>query len=240
MEALGAEAIRRLAANLDCVLGRIARAAERSGRPASAVRLVAVTKSVGPEVAAALLRLGQFDLGENRPEAVPLKHAALGDERSGVRWHLIGHYQSRKVRATLPLFHLVHSVHDSELAVRVDRVGAESSRATPLLLQVNVSGEASKQGFTPAETAEFLRDAGRFHHLDVRGLMTIAREGDDDASLHATFARLRTLRDSCATGARPLPELSMGMSQDFEAAILEGATFVRIGSALFEGVLSPP
>lgn len=236
MEALPSFARERIRTNRERVLERIARAAEAAGRAPGDIRLVAVTKSVGPEWIRALVALGHQDLGENRPEEVPLKAAALGAAGAGVRWHMIGHYQSRKVRGTLPYFTLVHSVHSRDLLDRL-QAAAPAGRRIGVLLQVNVSGEGSKQGFAPAEVLAVLDSAERWPSLDVRGFMTMAPADAPSDRARAVFAGLRRLRDRSSRPGLALPELSMGMSSDFEAAVIEGSTLVRVGSALFEGAV---
>jgi|AMFO01.1.fsa_nt_gi pyridoxal phosphate enzyme, YggS family len=236
------EILDALRARLEAVRERMTRAAERAGRRPEAVRLVAVTKGRPLAWALGLVLLGQRDLGENRPEEVPPRARALEAAGHPARWHMIGHYQRRKVRDTLSFLSWVHSVHSVALAERLDRRLEALGRPEPLpvLLQVNVSGEATKQGFAPEEAPAALERVAALPRLDVRGLMTMAPAGLPSADLRRVFAALRTLRDRLATRDRPLPELSMGMSGDFEEAILEGATMVRIGSLLFEGVPAPP
>lgn len=222
-----------LARALERVRERVNGALERAGRPAGAARLVAVTKTVPTPVAAALWELGQGDLGESRPEVLSEKATVLDD---AVRWHMIGHFQSRKIRGALAPMSLVHSVHSEELLGRIDRRAAELGRSQPILLQVNVSGEESKQGLVPDGLEQALDTAQRMSSVTVQGLMTMAPRGLAPDRLRGLFAKLRSLRDRQATPEQPLAELSMGMSGDFEEAILEGATLVRVGSALFEGL----
>jgi hypothetical protein len=212
-----------LAANLQRVEARLAAACARAGRPRAAVTLVAVTKTVPVEVAAELAALGVRDLGENRPQELWRKAEALKD----VRWHLIGHLQRNKVERTLPLVHRIHSVDSLRLLEAIDAAGPAE-----VLLEFNCSGEASKGGFAPSE-APVLRDAlPRLKQARVVGLMTMAALEDDPERCRPTFQALRRLRDELG----PLPELSMGMSNDFEVAVEEGATLIRIGTALFEGL----
>lgn len=226
----------RLRANLDSVRGRIDRALDASGRRADSARLVAVTKAVDAQTIRGLLALGQLELGESRPESLEKKVATLGIEAEGARWHLIGHYQRRKIRDTLGLVTCVHSVHSSQLLAALHGRAAELDRRLDILLQVNVSGEPEKQGFSPAELPRALEIAERCSTLSVQGLMTMAPAGLPSADLRRVFSGLRDLRDLRATRETPLQELSMGMSGDFEEAVLEGATLVRVGSALYEGL----
>jgi PLP dependent protein len=222
----------QIAENVARVRGRIAGAAARSGRSADAVTLVAVTKYAPVELLWPLVEAGCADLGESRPQQLWDRAAALGD--LPVRWHMIGHLQRNKVRRTLPLCSMIHSIDSPRL---LDTVEAEADRPVSVLLEVNVSGEEAKQGFAPSEVEPFLATLSPVRHVTVRGLMCMAAlEGGPDAA-RRDFAALRELRDRlrpCCPAGVMLDELSMGMSGDFEAAIEEGATIVRIGSALFE------
>ncbi len=216
---------------------RIAAAAGASGRAPEEVTLVAVTKYVGIEETKALIEAGCLDLGESRPQELWRKAEHIADPR--VRWHLVGHLQRNKARRTLPLTFLVHSVDSLRLLAAIDEESRALDRSTSMLLEVNVSGDAAKHGFSPDEMPEVVRQLSDFTHIVVRGLMTMAsREGDLEVA-RRDFARLRALRDELqeiSPEGIVLSELSMGMSGDFEAAIAEGATIVRVGSALFEGL----
>jgi hypothetical protein len=226
-----------IAANVEAVNERIADAATRSGRDAGDVTLVAVTKSVGVREIEALAAAGCRHLGESRPQALWEKAGALAD--ANVDWHMIGHLQRNKVARTLPLVSLVHSVDSLRLLAEIDRSAAASGRVARVLLEVNVSGDAAKHGFAPERLEEVFRSLSTTEHVDVRGLMAMAGAPGDQDAARSDFARLRRLRDELISHARPftdLDELSMGMSGDFEQAIAEGATIVRIGSALFEGI----
>jgi PLP dependent protein len=227
---------KRIAENLARVRERIAEAALASGRAADEVTLVAVTKFVGLVEIESLLAADCPDLGESRPQALWRKAEALAGRP--IHWHMIGHLQRNKVRRTAPLVDLVHSADSRELVETLEACAAEGARRLPVLLEVNVSGEAAKHGFAPEAVESFLADLPRFGHLEVRGLMAMARlEGGRDAA-QGDFARLRELRDRlrplCPAGVS-LDELSMGMSGDYDLAVREGATLVRVGSALFEG-----
>jgi hypothetical protein len=224
----------RLTENVTRIRHRIADAAARAGRSANEITLMAVTKYVSAEVARSLTLAGCFDLGESRPQELWSKADELAD--LPIRWHMIGHLQQNKVRRTLPLATMIHSIDSPRLLAAVSE---ESQRPLPVLLEVNISGEATKHGFAPDAVEPVLADLSSYPNVVVRGLMCMARlEGDlDDA--RRDFAALRKLRDRLrhnAPAGAALDELSMGMSHDFEAAIEEGATIVRIGSALFEGV----
>ena len=215
----------------------MAAAAQQSGRPPDAVHLVAVTKYVGPAEIRALIDAGCRDLGESRPQSLWEKAAAFAD--CGVRWHMIGHLQRNKARRTLPCLSLLHSADNLELLEILDRTAGELGRRLEVLLEVNVSGDAAKHGFSPQEMGDVVAWVSELPRLDVRGLMCMAGLESDADQTRREFARLRQVRDDLA-GRLPagvtLPELSMGMSGDFEAAIEEGATLVRVGSALFEGL----
>ena len=225
-----------LAERLAAVEERIHAACRRAGRARSDITLVAVTKTVSAEVAARLLELGVHDLGESRPQELWHKAAVVPPP---VRWHLIGHLQRNKIERTLPLVECIHSV-DSLRLLRALETAAETLARTkplPVLLEFNVSGEASKHGFAPAEIDLLAGTLADLRNVRVEGLMTMAAYEEDPQRTRPTFAALRQLRDRLATtSGQPLPHLSMGMSNDFEIAIEEGATFVRLGSILFEGI----
>jgi pyridoxal phosphate enzyme (YggS family) len=225
----------RLRENWETVRGQMAGAARRSGRPADAVTLVAVTKRSPAAWIRPLVGLGATDLGENYPQELWSKAEALGD--LPVRWHLIGHLQGNKAKRTLPLVRLIHGVDSLRLLRALDALAAGLADPPSACLQVNVSGEATKHGWSP-ET--LLGDAGTIaacRHVPIVGLMTMAAMGTTAEAARPAFARLRGLRDALRgeTGLA-LNELSMGMSNDFETAIEEGATLIRVGSALFEGL----
>ncbi|MFV1964467.1 MAG: YggS family pyridoxal phosphate-dependent enzyme [Pirellulaceae bacterium] len=226
-----------IAANVTRLRERIDQAARRSGRKGDRIGLVAVTKYVDIDVARALTEAGCVDLGESRPQELWRKADSLpGDS---IRWHMIGHLQRNKVRRTLPYVSLLHSADRLRLLDEVSRISKELSRMSSVLLEVNVSGDAAKHGFVPDEMVDVLAHVATLDHVRVRGLMAMAGwEGDLDAA-RADFSRLRQLRDTLRTHCPPqvsLDELSMGMSGDFEVAIEEGATLVRVGSALCEGL----
>jgi PLP dependent protein len=222
----------KIAANLKEVRDRIADAARSAGRSPDEVRLVAVTKYVDAATAQLLVDAGCRDLGESRPQQLWDKAATLPDP--AIRWHLIGHLQRNKVRRTLPLVHLIHSGDSLRLLEELDR---EAESPLSVLLEVNVSGETAKHGFAPDELPRHVEALAALTHLEIRGLMAMAGLEGDAASARRDFAGLRELRDRLRrdwSGRFGLDELSMGMSGDFEQAVAEGATIVRIGSALFE------
>lgn len=229
------DTVAQIAENVAGIRGRIADAAARSGRSASEIRLVAVTKYVSAEMVRRLTAAGCLDLGESRPQQLWEKAEVLAD--LPIHWHMIGHLQRNKVHRTLPLTTLIHSVDSARLLAAID---AESAVPQPVLLEVNISGETAKHGFSPDGIERFLAEAAEHRNVTIRGLMCMAAlEGGTDAA-RRDFAALRELRDRLRPLCRPgvaLDDLSMGMSGDFEAAIEEGATIVRVGSALFEGVV---
>ncbi len=230
-----------VAHNLERVQGRIEAACERCGRSPSSVRLVAVTKYAQLEWVDALIELGVTDLGESRPQQL-IKRVPRFPEH--VCWHLIGHLQRNKVRSVLPLFGMCHSVDSVRLLARMDLIASELSlpERPRLLLEVNVSGEASKGGFAPAGLEAEWPAISKFESVQLAGLMTMAPLTDDVEDCRPVFGRLRALRDRLAERSGSdelLGELSMGMSRDFEIAIEEGATLVRVGRTLFEGLERP-
>lgn len=215
------------------VNARIADAAARSGRRRADVTLVAVTKYSSPDIAAIAWDLGLRDFGESRPQELWKKHAAL----PSASWHLIGHLQRNKIEKTIPLVSLVHSVDSERLLLALGEFGRKRGSPVSVLLEVNCSREESKGGLRPEDVPVLADKAVALPGVRIDGLMTMAAFHDDQQLCRPTFAELRELRDRLRsrTGL-PLPNLSMGMSNDFEVAIEEGATLVRIGSTLFEGL----
>ena len=230
--------VARIAENVSHIRGRIADAAARSGRAANDVTLVAVTKYVSAAEVRALVAAGCRELGESRPQQLWEKAAELAD--LPIQWHLIGHLQRNKVRRTLPLAAMIHSVDSPRLLAAIDAECGGTGEFSGVLLEVNTSGETAKHGLQPGEVEPLLTELPRYRHVAVRGLMCMASlEGGPDAA-RRDFAALRQLRDrlrGCCPPGVALDELSMGMSGDFETAIEEGATIVRVGSALFEAVV---
>lgn len=215
--------------NLTDVNQRIRAAAERSGRDAETIALVAVSKTHPPEAVQLAVEAGQMVFGENRVQELVSKAALLP---ATLRWHLIGHLQSNKIRKVLPVCEMIHGVDSLALAGDIDRIAGELGLFPRILLEVNVSGEASKFGFPPETLLTELPALLKLPRLSVEGLMTVAPHVENPEDVRPVFRNLRLLRDRCEEHA-PLPLLSMGMTNDFEAAIEEGATHVRIGSALF-------
>jgi pyridoxal phosphate enzyme (YggS family) len=200
------------------------------GRWTHPVRIVAVTKTHGPEAVRAAVAAGLTDIGENRVQEAVEKQDALAGVR--VDWHLIGTLQRNKARHAVGRFALIHSVDRLDLAAELDRRGAEGSRQA-VLVQVNCSDELQKGGVEPGGVPALLDALGGFARLEVRGLMTMSALTEDVAEQRRAFRRLRELRDAGERSGHRLPELSMGMSGDFPVAVEEGATMIRIGTLLF-------
>ena len=212
-------------ANLEAVHERVARACERAGRKPDDVLLIAVSKTVETERIRLAVAAGVEALGENRVQEAKEKVAELG---RSVPWHLIGSLQTNKARDAVQLFDWIHSVDREELARELDRRAHQHERRVKVLVQVNIGDEAQKGGVRPAELAPLLDTMGALPNLDVRGLMCIPPVEEAAEASRPWFKRLRDLRD-----AARLEHCSMGMSGDFEVAIEEGATMVRVGTAIF-------
>jgi pyridoxal phosphate enzyme (YggS family) len=217
------------------VRARVAAAAERAGRDPGSVAIVAVTKTIPPDVIRIAFQAGFRCFGENRVQEAQAKIAALA--LPGVRWELIGHLQTNKAARAVELFDRVQSVDSLRLARILDTQAASQGRTLPVLLEVNVAGEASKTGFAPEELAPAARDIARLAHLRPEGLMTVAPIAARAEDVRPVFRRLRellrALREDVPLAQGGWEQLSMGMTDDYEVAIEEGATLVRIGRALF-------
>ena len=226
----------RIAANYQRVVERSGDAALRSGRRPETVRVVAVTKTVGVELIEPLIACGCVDIGESRPQQLWEKAKQIG---ANVRWHMIGHLQRNKVDRTIPLISCLHSVDSPRLFGAIN-ASAQKLQLPPVpaLLEINISGDATKHGLTPDAACEIVQSLALVEHVAICGLMGMASFVDDERIVRAQFASLRELRDNLSSdmpAGHTMRELSMGMSGDFEIAIEEGATIVRVGSALFEG-----
>lgn len=220
--------------NLNAVRERIARAEELAGRPAGSVRLLAVSKTFPAEDVAEALRCGQRDFGENRVQELEQK-APLLSAGNGPVWHLIGHLQTNKAAKAAALADWIHSADSVRILEKLDRTAERDIR---LLLELNMSGEEAKTGMTGGYDAlrKLVEAALSSDHLKLQGLMTMAARDADEKTARTTFAALRDMRDRAEREySIRLPELSMGMSADFEYAIREGSTIVRIGTAIFGG-----
>lgn len=222
-----------LAERLAAVRGRIAAACRRVGRDPHEVTLVAVTKTATPHIAAMTLELGVTDLAESRPQELWKKAAAV----PAARWHLIGHLQRNKIERTVPLVTLIHSADSERLLAALNAFGVARHEPVPVLLEVNCSREATKGGFAPEAVPPLSDRLVELPGIALRGLMTMAAYSDNPDDARPVFAELRQLRDQLqARTGLPWPHLSMGMSGDFEVAVEEGATLVRIGTTLFGGL----
>ncbi len=221
-----------LTANLEKVRAKIHAACVRAGRDPNSVRLLAVTKTVGASVIEELARLGITDVGENRVQTLVEKFPQV---QAPLRWHFIGPLQRNKARKALELCSAIHSVDSLKLLEAIDRLSGEMHKITPIFLEIHVSGEASKQGFSPQQALEAAQMAAKLPHLQLEGLMTMAPMAKDPEKVRPFFRQLRELRDKleAAKVFRNGGQLSMGMSQDYEVAIEEGADWVRVGSALY-------
>jgi pyridoxal phosphate enzyme (YggS family) len=222
-----------LRARLEGVRERIASAARRAGRDPATVRLVAVSKTFPAESIRAAYEAGQRDFGENRvQEALDKRHSLLDLDAT---WHLVGHLQSNKARKAAELFQVVQSVDDESLLRKLNQAAAELHRTMDVLIQVDLASEPTKHGVKPDELSRMLSTAAHGTASRVTGLMLLPPAVEDPEDARPYFSRLRQLRDAVVAGGSPsaLLELSMGMSHDFEVAIEEGATMVRIGTAIF-------
>ena len=220
-----------IAENLARVQARMAAAAQKSGRSPDEIELVAVSKTHPAEMVQAALEAGQSLFGESRVQEARLKMPLLP---ARLRWHFIGHLQKNKIRHALPLFELLHGIDSLALAEDLDRIAEEDGMRPRVLLQVNVAGEASKHGFSPEALRRDLEALLSLGRLTIEGLMTIPPLAPEAEASRRHFVALRDLRDRLeAEFDLRLPQLSMGMSDDFPIAIEEGATLVRVGSAIF-------
>ncbi len=217
--------------NLRRLERRIAQACQRTGRVPEEITLVAVTKTVAPPAIKAAFEAGIRHFGENRVQEASAKLPQLADLEPHPTWHMIGHLQTNKAKAALELFNIIHSVDSVRLAEKLSR---RAEKSLPILLEVNVSAEPSKSGFPPGDVSRAAEEIGRLPGLEIAGLMTIAPLTDQPEEVRPVFRQLRELHDLLG-----LKHLSMGMTDDFEVAIEEGATILRIGRAIF-GERPPP
>lgn len=219
-----------LAARVSDVRSRIRAAATRAGRRPDDVTLVAVSKTFPVESIRAASSAGITTFGENRAQEFAQKAGALGNE---LEWHFVGHLQTNKVRHVVGRAALIHSLDRLGLAEALDGRAARVGVLQPVLIEVNVSGEASKHGIEPGQVAGFAAEVKRFHHLEVRGLMTLAPLGADPEASRPHFRALADLRTELMQVSPSATDLSMGMTRDYEVAVEEGATIVRVGEAIF-------
>jgi len=234
------EGFDHIARNLESIYHRIEAACRRAGRDPREVTLIAVTKTVTAKEVLAAYRYGVRHFGENRVEEALPKIAEfqqmLSAGEPAPTWHMIGHLQRRKVRDAMPAFDIVHSVDTVRLAAEMSKRLEPLGKEMPILLEVNISGEASKYGFAPADVPAAVEEILQMPHLSIRGLMTMAPIVAHAEDARPYFVKLRALRDELAARYPEVQwsELSMGMSDDFEPAVEEGATMVRIGRAIFQ------
>jgi pyridoxal phosphate enzyme (YggS family) len=220
-----------LAENLQDIQERIRNSAARAGRDPGTITLIAVSKTHPPDAVAEAARLGLTVFGESKVQEAKAKIPLCPGR---IRWHMLGHLQSNKCRDAITLFEMVQSVDILELAEELNKKADQASRTLPILLEVNIVGEASKFGYKPEKLLADLNAINNLRRLEIHGLMTIPPWTPVPEKVRPVFAKLRALKEECEQllGA-PLPHLSMGMSGDFEVAIEEGSTMVRIGTALF-------
>jgi pyridoxal phosphate enzyme (YggS family) len=222
-----------IAENLKHVQDRIAAAAKRAGRDPSLIKLVTVTKTIDPERIRYAVAAGSNTLGENRVQEAKDKIEQLGSIAS---WHLIGHLQTNKAKYAVKLFDLIHSIDNIELAREIDRQATKIGKVQNVLIEVSIAGEEAKAGVTLEETADLIKETAMLKHISIRGLMTMPPFLDDPEAVRPYFRKLRELAVSIAKEEIPhvsMQELSMGMSGDFEVAVEEGSTMVRVGTAIF-------
>ncbi|HWC76982.1 MAG TPA: YggS family pyridoxal phosphate-dependent enzyme [Blastocatellia bacterium] len=219
---------------LSSVKDRIARAAERAGRTDKEITLIAVTKTFDASTIQLAVNSGALDLGENRVQEAAAKRGSVKGE--GLRWHLIGHLQSNKVRQAIATFDVIQTVDSPDLVQRLDRIAGEEGKRPVVLVQVDLGHEATKTGADESRLPEIVEALDSSSNLDFRGFMTLPPFFEEPERTRSYFQRLRHVRDEFnrnREAERRLTELSMGMSHDFEVAIEEGATMVRVGTAIF-------
>ena len=219
--------------NIQSVQDRIASAAQRVGRDASSITLVAISKTKPVNLIVEAIDAGIAHIGENRVQEAKSKYSQVNRH---VEWHLVGHLQTNKVKQALQMFHLIHSVDSLRLLVEINRRSSQLNRQTEVLVEVNTSGEESKYGLQPNEVPTFIETALECTHVRIRGLMTVGKFLPDPEEVRPSFALLRKIKETIDNQEYPnihIEYLSMGMTNDFEVAIEEGANMVRIGSAIF-------
>jgi len=221
--------------NIKDVYKKIAHAAMRSGRSPNEIKLIAVSKGIGAETIINAIENGIRELGENRIQEAQGKIAFIKASlpESRVKWHLIGHLQKNKAKIAVQLFDMIHSVDSLELAVLLNRYAGETGKKQRIILQVKLSDEENKHGIIKDNLIEVLTGIGSLGNLQLEGLMTIPPYFDDPERVRPFFRELRELKDKAVQAGFGLSQLSMGMSNDFEVAIEEGATMVRVGTAIF-------
>lgn len=221
-----------VAENLKSVRQRILNACEKAGRSPKDIELICVTKEAAVEEIIEILALGEKNIGENRVQEAVSKYKAIGDKAT---WHLIGHLQTNKVKDAVKIFSLIHSVDSVRLAKEINEEAKKINKVQDILVEVNVSGEKTKFGVSPDETARLIKEIIIYPNINIKGLMTIAPETGGPEQVRPYFRKLRDLKDEINSKLNTQYSiLSMGMSNDFEVAIEEGANIVRIGRAIFK------
>lgn len=223
--------------NLYSVKERIKRAALKAGKSTELINLVCVTKKASIDQMKEVIEAGVTDIGENRVQDALKKYRQLGYLARMVRWHMIGHLQTNKVKKALEIFDVIHSLDSLKLAKEIDIAASNLGKKIDVFVEVNISGEESKYGVKDKELFYFIKLLKQFDRINILGLMTMAPYTKDSKDARYIFRRLKKLQDNlkkCRILSADTKELSMGMSQDFEVAVEEGATYVRIGSAIFD------
>ncbi len=220
-----------IAENVITIRERIVSASRRAGRHPEEITVIAVAKTFGADMVSEVLNAGVVDIGENYTQELHRKREKLTDER--IRWHFIGHLQRNKVKELTSWIHLIHSIDSKRLAEEISHQAARIGRTVDILVEVNTSGEQTKFGLRPEETPAFVRELKDLPNIHIAGLMTIGPFLPNPEDSRPAFRTLRQLRDRLQDNAIHIPHLSMGMSNDFEVAVEEGATLVRIGTAIF-------
>jgi PLP dependent protein len=224
-----------ISSNIKRVEEMIRQAALKAHRDPAEITLVGVSKTVGPAGVREAYASGLKNFGENRLQDAMEKVAACPPD---ITWHFIGHVQTNKVKALLPHFALIHSLDRFKLAERFSSLAVEAKREVKALVQVNIAGEASKQGLSPGETREFIGDAAGLPNLQILGLMAMAPFVEDPKEVRPYFKQMKTLFDSIRVPGAPMRYLSMGMSGDFTVAVEEGANIIRVGSLIFQTAIN--
>lgn len=224
-----------LSENIQAVYGRISRAAISAGRRPEEIRLVAVTKTVKAETIRESVEIGLREFGENRVQEARGKISILKSQisNSDIKWHLVGHLQKNKAKTAVELFEMIHSVDSAELAQALNDRAKNIGKIQKVLLQVKISDENTKHGISERHLPDLAETTARMENLKTEGLMTIPPLFDNPEKARPFFCKLRELRDKLCAGGYKLKELSMGMSNDFEIAIEEGATIIRVGTSIF-------
>lgn len=219
--------------NIQNIRQRIREACERSGRKEEDILLLGVTKTIGQELINCAIEEGICELGENRPQELKEKYPMF----DGVKWHLIGHLQTNKVKYIIDKTELIHSVYTEKLAAEIDRLAKKIDKVQKILVEVNISGEESKGGISPDEIDEFLKTISKYPNIRISGFMTMAPLGADEVVVRQIFRKMHNIYVDISTKKYDnvyMEYLSMGMSNDFEIAIEEGANIIRVGSKMFK------